>query len=359
MVASAEAGPPAGAGRRVRVRPVLEPERLQWDGYVGTQAHGNLLQSWGWGELRRRNGWAVFRLCAQRPPDPGWLGAIQVMRQPLGPLGMGWGYAAQGPVLSSLDDGQVCRALLQAAASRLRRQRAFQLKCDPEWPLGPDAARLRRFCRLRPARFDIQQRDTWLVGLDGGRDGVWERLSSSTRRNIRLSQRAGVEVRGERGGGAVATFYQLHRQTVARQRFTTRPLDYYQTAVGELAATVFVASLGGQPLAAAVAVRFGRRLIYLYGGTSPDRADARASFALHWAMIGWGIDGGCTIYDMWGIPRRFDPGRRDHGYALFKTRWGGGAAHYGGLLIAPVLGPLDPLVHLLEAALLRRRPLLR
>lgn len=346
--------------RGVRVVAVSDDAKRQWDDYVSEQETGNLLQAWGWGELRRRYGWRVFRLAAIRRPDAQWVGAIQVLQQGIGPGGVGWGYSPQGPVLSSLGDVEAGQALLRAAARRLRHQKAFQLKCDPEWPVDSEDARvLRARCRLRPAHFDVQHRQTWLVDLRGGVEALSARLPSATKYCIRVSEREGVEVTAETTAEAVSSFYQLHMDTVGRKQLHSRPLSYYQAAAEELGATIFIASYQGQPLAAGLTVAFGRRLVHLYGGTSTAVPRAHASYAMQWAMMRWGIEQGCSIYDMWGVPRRFDRADPAHGYAKFKTKWSGRLGSYSGLMIAPVLGPLDPLVHGLEALLLRRRPLLR
>jgi lipid II:glycine glycyltransferase (peptidoglycan interpeptide bridge formation enzyme) len=147
--------------------------------------------------------------------------------------------------------------------------------------------------------------------------------------------------------------------TVGRKQLHSRPLSYYQAAAEELGATIFIASYQGQPLAGGLTVAFGRRLVHLFGGTSTAAPRAHASYAMQWAMMKWGIEQGCAIYDMWGVPRRFNRADPAHGYAKFKTKWSGQLGSYSGLMIAPILGPLDPVVHGLEALLLRRRPLLR
>ncbi|HVB53237.1 MAG TPA: peptidoglycan bridge formation glycyltransferase FemA/FemB family protein [Candidatus Acidoferrales bacterium] len=346
--------------RGVRVVAVSDDVKQQWDSYVSNQETGNLLQAWGWGELRRQYGWQVFRLAALRGPEEEWAGAIQVLHQGIGPGGFGWGYSPQGPVLSSLGDVEAGRALLQAAARRLRLQKAFQLKCDPEWPVDSSAAQvLRARCGLRPARFDVQHRQTWLVDLRGGVEALSARIPSATKYCLRVSEREGVVVTAERTSEAVATFYSLHMDTVGRKQLHLRPLSYYQAAAEELGATIFIASYQGQPLAGGLTVAFGRRLVHLFGGTSTAVPRAHASYAMQWAMMQWGIAQGCEIYDMWGVPRRFDRANPAHGYAKFKTKWSGQIATYSGLMIAPVLGPLDPVLHGLEALLLRRRPLLR
>jgi lipid II:glycine glycyltransferase (peptidoglycan interpeptide bridge formation enzyme) len=339
----------------VRVEPVGESGRETWDDYVSHEPLGNLQQSWGWGELRQHYGWRVHRLAALRGADE-WVGAIQILQHPwrAGPVRLHWGYAPQGPVLSSLADHEACRALLGGAAAWLRSNHMLQLKCDPEWPTdSPETSALLKASGLRPARFDFQHRETWLVDLTGGIDAVWGRLRSDARRNIRLSERNGVTVHRERGADAVELFYRLHVQTVNRQRLEPRPpLEYYQTAAEKLGAEIFVASQEGPPLAAQFAVTFGRKLMRLYVGTSDASSSARASYALEWARIKWGVENGCGTDDMWGMPRNFDPANPAHSYGVFKTRWGGRLVSYPGLLVAPVFGAADVVLHQAEAALL-------
>lgn len=332
-------------------------DRAAWDTFVAGSCGGILMQTWGWGELRRRSGWQVLRLIAEG--EGGWQATIQILYRRLLPGGLGWAYAPRGPALPIPADLRAAERLLSRARIELLRRRVLVLRLDPEWDLDATEARtLRRSLRLRPAHFDIQHRRTWLVDLPSTAPAALAALPASTRRNIHISERAKVEVSIGRDPRDVARFYQLHLQTVGRQEFQSRPLSYYEAAVEELGAWVFLAGLDGDPLAGAVGTACGPRLIYLYGGTSTARPEVRASYALHWTMIQWGIQRGCTEYDMWGVPRNFDRSDPAHGYALFKTRWGGRLASHSGLMVAPMMGPLDVPVHRLESWMLRRRSLL-
>jgi lipid II:glycine glycyltransferase (peptidoglycan interpeptide bridge formation enzyme) len=212
-----------------------------------------------------------------------------------------------------------------------------------------------------------------VVDLEGGIDAVWSRIRRETRRNVRISEREKVVVTREKGPEAVSTFYSLHMNTIDRRYPGSRPLRYYgyrrtahedlgesiyQALAAELGASIFIASLDRTPLAVGFAIAFGHKLVGLYAGTSNTVPSARASYALQWEMIKWAVESGCSIYDMGGMPQGFDPADPTHSYGVFKTHWGGRLANYTGPMIAPVLGPLDPVVHGLEAALLRlRRPI--
>lgn len=314
------------------------------------------MQSWGWGELRRQFGWSVDRWIAVADGPDSWVGALQVLHRRLGSGGLRWGYGARGPVLRARDEVDGAAALLAAARATLRRRRVVALRVDPEWGFSPDEMKLRERLGLREAAFDVQHRQTWIVPLARDEERTFTSLPPSTRRNIRLAAKAGVSVSQGNSPDDLECFHQLHLATVSRQGFQPRSLEYYQAVMGKLSATVFIARREGAALAAAVVVSAGPRLIYLYGGTLPD--PHRASYALHWEVIRWGMRRNCDRYDMWGVPRDFRPDDDHPGYAVFKTRWGGVLETHSGLLRVPMLGPLDPAVAALERATLSRRPLL-
>ena len=70
----------------VRVFEVGPGTKPQWDGFVSEQETGNLLQAWGWGELRRRYGWQILRLAAARGNDDQW-GRFRFSAKPSGQVG--------------------------------------------------------------------------------------------------------------------------------------------------------------------------------------------------------------------------------------------------------------------------------
>jgi len=340
------------------VRRATAADRLAWDAFARDRADGNLLQTWGWGALKEGQGWRVHRWVAGGPASAEWRAVCQVLTRRL-PGGWRYGYAPRGPALARPGDAAAASAVLAAAARALRRQRLVRLTCDPEWPVGTAATEaVRARCGLRELAFDVQHRQTWVVDLGGDEATLLAGLPAAARRNLRLAARAQVAVAPAERADGVADFFPLYAETVARQGYLGRPEAYLHALVAALGATVFIARLRGEPVAGAIAVTCGPRVCYLFGGTRPAAAAARPSYGLHFAIMRWGMARGCTMYDMWGVPRRFDPADPAHGYAVFKTRWGGRLVRHTGLQEVPLRGPLDPLLRRLERLALRRRPLL-
>ena len=324
-------------------------------------AGGNLLQSWGWAELKATQGWRVDRLVAVDAADA-IRGALQLLTV-RGPLGSAFAYAPRGPALEPALDATAARLLLAEARRLARRRHAVVLKLDPEWPAGEPAVRhLLAAGGLRDSAYDVQHRITYLVDLTGGADAVLGRIKASTRRNLRIAARGGVTVEFHADTAAVEAFYPLYAQSVRRNRFIGRDLAYVHALVRHVATScplaILLASVGGETVCGMVAAAAGPRLIYLLGGSSLAHSELRPAYLLHWRAIAWGLEQGCDVYDMWGVPSHEDPDAPQAGYYEFKRRWNGRVARHIRCQEAPLWPWLGPLPRLLERLALRGRPLL-
>ncbi|HET7095471.1 MAG TPA: peptidoglycan bridge formation glycyltransferase FemA/FemB family protein, partial [Thermomicrobiales bacterium] len=103
-------------------------EAAAWDGDVAA-CGGSLLQSWLWGEFKRRGGWTVERVRVERG---GQIGLAQVLVRAKGPVSIG--YVPRGPIFSAREP-ELARALFAAIDRVCRRHRALSLIVEPESPL--------------------------------------------------------------------------------------------------------------------------------------------------------------------------------------------------------------------------------
>lgn len=97
--------PPMVHAPRLGVRPATEADRERWDDAVLWRFGGCPLQTWGWGELRRRHGWTVDRLIAEGPGGE-VLGAMTVQTLTRGGL-VGFAYSPRGPAVGELAAGAI------------------------------------------------------------------------------------------------------------------------------------------------------------------------------------------------------------------------------------------------------------
>lgn len=314
---------------------------------------GHLLQSWRWGELKRRFGWQTERIVATGPA-----GVAQAQVLFRRKAGVSIGYIPRGPLVPG-NDPDTAAALWSTIDRVARRRRALTIIVEPDAPTGSQMS----FARgLAEGPEPIQPSRTVKVPLLDD-EALLAQMHQKTRYNVRLAQRRGVTVRDSPfTEEAVATFYRLLKDTADRNQFEIHSAEYYQT-FGQLfagdAALVF-AEIEGRPVAAIVVATFGDEAIYMYGASSTrDRAHG-AGFLIQFEAMRWARDRGCRRYDLWGIPAqdpqstRVESGDRIagtmgsdwRGLYEFKTRFGGEVISY--------LSPLERRYHPVLAALAAR-----
>lgn len=284
-----------------------------WDALVGSYAYKSALQGWGWGEVKATTGWTAYRL-----ELPG-VAAAQILRKRLAP-GFNMLYAPRGPVLSSLDT-------LGPFASALRRWAGpadVYLKVEPEVPRLEGEPIPEPDFGFRHAE-SFQPEHTMFLDLGKSEDALLKDMHTMAKRNVKKSLKEGVETRLEHD---LASFWPLFHETNARSKLLQFGRAYYETVLracgahgGE--AFAMTAYHDGAALASGLFVAFGERVYYLYGGSSREKSEVRAPYALHWAVMRWGRENGYETYDLWGIPRVLSPEKHSYGVYQFKERFGG------------------------------------
>ncbi|MEV7178372.1 peptidoglycan bridge formation glycyltransferase FemA/FemB family protein [Kitasatospora sp. NPDC093679] len=294
-------------------------------------------------------------------------------------------YLPEGPVIDWFDrdlDGW-----LQPMLAHLKDRGAFSVKMGPpvvvrRW----DAATLKAAIaggqakRLRdvepdwyePRAFEVADRlrkAGWLQGEDGGAgfgdvqpryvfqvpladrslDDVQRGFNQLWRRNIKKAEKSGVEV-VQGGFDDLEVFHRLYVVTAARDRFTPRPLAYFQRMWKSLAAEdpnrirLYIAYHEGEPLAATTMLTVGEHVWYSYGASADHKREVKPSNAIQWRMMRDAYALGATLYDLRGISDTLQEDDHLFGLIQFKLGTGGQAAEY--------LGEWDfPLNKLLHKAL--------
>ena len=303
-----------------------------WDAAVLANG-GHFLQSWGWGEFKRKFGWDVTRVAADGGPS---LAVAQMLIRRK--AGVSVGYIPRGPAATNRDAGT---RLWQAISKEALRQRALFVIAEANEAL-PEG--LEHAARLTTGSAHIQPARTVKVPLLDD-ESLLKQMHQKTRYNVRLAQRRGVTVRraGHDGAG-VDAFYALMQDTAQRNAFGVHERRYYAeflATFGDQAALLF-AEIEGRPVAGVITVSFGEEAIYMYGASSTkDRAHG-AGFFIQFEAMRWAREQGCAVYDLWGIPAE-DPatthvdggdriagtsGNDWRGLYEFKTRFGGQIVSY-------------------------------
>lgn len=253
---------------------------------------GAFLQSWEWGEFQKALGRRVLRVesggamaqLVEYPIRFGFYG----FDLPRGPIGL-----ADEVVEKAVAEAQKTKAVF------LHVEENSQKPHDREVFAG---ARNR------------QPQHNQVVSIGSSEEEILAAMHEKTRYNIRLAEKKGVRVEY----GAFDAFWKLAVETAGRDGFSTHSRGYYETMLRKTPSELFVASLDGRPLAAAIVNFFGATATYLHGASSSEDRNLMAPYLLHWRVIVEAKKRGCTAYDLGGVDEKRWPG-----VTRFKRGWGG------------------------------------
>ena len=271
----------------------------------------SLLQSWGWGEVQSRAGWAVERVRLQ-----GAMASVQV--RGLGPLREA--YVPRGPVPSTPD---ALNALLEWA-----RERGFaKVRVEPD--AAPEVAPQLTALGFAQTKATQPEHTSLLTLMPP--DELLKTFKHGRRYNIRAGLKRGVKV--EEGRDAA----ELQRQSAAVERRESINLPdrrYYESLLELLPwCRTYVAQSpqDGEALAAVLVARHAGRGYSLFAGRSGRHTELMGNDMAWWAAISACAEAGCRDFDFWGTPPPdAGPDHPWHGLGVFKSEFNGAPVAYVG-----------------------------
>jgi lipid II:glycine glycyltransferase (peptidoglycan interpeptide bridge formation enzyme) len=297
-------------------------------------ASDELLQSGWWGFFKQGFGWQAtpFTVGAGEVR----FGLLVLTRRLARAIHIA--YVPFGP---ALDPGAGRGGMLGSLAAALRPhlpKTTILVRFDLPWEkAGESPARSEPRPPVRKAGADMQPPATVLVDIRPGEDEILAAMKTKTRYNIRLASKKGVEV-AEGGDSDFDGWYQLYRQTSARDRIAIHAPSYYRGLFERAraypgrapAVKLLLARHEGELLAGNIVLLWRKTGIYLTGASSNEKRNLMPTYALQWEAIRMARAAGCETYDLYGIPPARDPGHSMHGLYQFKTgfservleRWG-------------------------------------
>jgi lipid II:glycine glycyltransferase (peptidoglycan interpeptide bridge formation enzyme) len=323
----------------VETRLLWEKEDL-FNHFVATHPRGDVLQTTKWGKLKATSGWMYYPLGAFQD---GRLEAVTLILTKKLPFGATMAYSPRGPLFSS---EKALEAVLLAGTKLLRDEKALVWKMDPPVlegdQLWTECARKHdlRFVDTGVDFAGVQPRYVMTLPLSNSLDCLLQNMKSKTRYNIRYAQRKGVKVVQVKNRTALNVFYCLLQETAVRDRFTIRPLDYFEAMWDHLMehnlAQLFLAYKDDTALAGAICFRLPHRVWYVYGASSNEQRNLQASHLMQWEMIRWAKGLGCRVYDFRGVSGDLREENPLYGLYRFKEGFGAKLETYVGEFDRPI-----------------------
>lgn len=296
----------------------------EWDQFVSAQSAGHFMQSYAWGQFRRKLGWEP-RYCVLKDGSAIRAAAL-ILARSVPYSGVKVLYAPRGPVVDFANEATAL-AFLDQLGAHVRRERAIFLRCDPYWPESANAPSDQPFSSLLHVPRDWsswnQPRFVLWLDLSGDEEAVLGRATSRCRNDVRRGYRNGI-VYSQGTVADIDEFFRLMVLTGQHKGIAFHGGDYYRRLYeivnGSARLQLFVGRYEGQAITAGMSIAYGEKAWLLYAASSPEFYRLRANRAQQWEMIKWAHQAGCARYDFRGSATNDPPSPKDPGFGVYEFK---------------------------------------
>ena len=301
------------------IRPLREEDKEEYNKVVD-----HPLQSWEWGEFRKKTGVDVERIGFF---EKGKIKkGFQVTFHNIPKINRTAGYYPKG----FMPDADQLDALKKLA----KQHKALFVKMEPNisQKVGVPSAhkQISEFLEKHdcvPGR-PLFTKFTFILDISKSEEEIFAKLTSKTRYNVNLAAKKGVVIYENSTSEGMEQYIKILKETTSRQGFYAHGPEYFRTMWQELSKTgmikIFQAVYQDKILASWIIFIFNGVIYYPYGASSREHRDVMASNLMMWEMIRYGKSQGCHKFDMWGSlgenPDKNDPW---YGFHRFKKGYGG------------------------------------
>jgi lipid II:glycine glycyltransferase (peptidoglycan interpeptide bridge formation enzyme) len=304
------------------------------------------LQSWSWGEFRKKLGQRVVRLGKFK--EDKLIAGLQISIHQIPHTPWTIGYCPRGIMLD--------KEWIEAVKAEVKKYNCIFVKFEPSvsanrYPLTAirenHDSRLAindlRNLNLHPGK-PLFTPFTFQLDLTKPEDELLAEMKPKTRYNIRLAEKKGVVVEEDNSDETFEAFQKLTEETTSRQHFFAHGRNYRQLMwqamrkagiarllVARLKQSTIEQSNNLTILAAWVIFIFNGIGYYPYGASSSQNRELMASNLLAWEALKLAKKSGCKMFDFWGSlgpePDIKDPW---YGFHRFKEGYGGELVEFVG-----------------------------
>lgn len=310
------------------------------------------LQSFEWGEFRKKTGIEVIRLGNYQGKKLIEIAQLTIHPLPFTPWSIG--YLPKGGIPS--------QEMLEKFFEIGKQKKCIFIKLEPN--IVKEYFQYSIWEPLRHSQFNIVPsahplftQYTFQLDLTKNEDEILKNMHSKTRYNIKVAQKHGVFIEEDNGDEAFNTYLKLTFETTNRQKFYAHNEKYhrlmwetlYPAKIAHLITAKYKHEGKCFILATWIVFIFNDVLYYPYGASSNLFRNTMASNLMMWEVIRFGKKIGCKTFDMWGsLGPDPDPNDPWYGFHRFKQGYGPKLVEYVGsfdLVINPRLYQCFNLTH--------------
>jgi lipid II:glycine glycyltransferase (peptidoglycan interpeptide bridge formation enzyme) len=254
------------------------------------------LQTWEWGEARKKTGVEVLRLGEYKLND--LVNVFQLSFHKIPKTNFKVGYLPRS-VLPSTD-------VLNFLSDYSKKNRIIFIKIEPnieKSKIQSPNFKTNPKSKVQISKHPLFPEWTQVLDLSQSEEELLKNFHSKTRYNIRLAEKKGVEIKEMSDDKGFEIFSKLYFETCKRQKYFGHNPKYHKIIWDNLKNSIshiLIAFYNDVPLAAYELFYFKNKFYYPYGGTSLEYRNIMPSNLLMWEAIKLGKKLGANEFDMWG-----------------------------------------------------------
>lgn len=192
------------------------------------------------------------------------------------------------------------------------------------------------------------------IDLNQNEETLMAKMKQKTRYNVRLAQKKGVIIQEDNSPQAFEEYLKLTFQTAKRQQFYTHDENYHRKMWETLQpagiAHLLKATYMTKTLVVWILFIFNGVLYYPYGASSREYPEVMASNLMMWEAIRFGKKLGCKTFDLWGSLGP-DPDPKDPwlGFHRFKEGYGPDLIEFIGTFDLVLNEPIYKIYNILDS----------
>lgn len=309
------------------LREIAASQKAQYNQLVS-----HIIQSWEWGEFRKRLGLPVLRFGIYK--NGKLTRAFQLTLHPIPLTKFRIGYLPKGGV----PDQDLAEALMQIGT----KYHCAAIKVEPNIQILDIKFKTSNIDpRFIPSSKPLFTKFNFLLDLTRSEEEILKRMHPKFRYNIKIAQKHGVKVKIREDLEAFKIFSKLYFATAKRQGYHGHNQLYHQLAWKTLhqagLAKILIAFYQDPKseirnlLSAWMLYQFKDTLYYPYGGSSDSHRNLMASNLAAWEAIKLGKKMGLKTFDLWGaLSAGSSPYHPYQGFHRFKAGTGAELVEYLG-----------------------------
>lgn len=278
------------------------------------------LQSWAWGEFRKKTGVGLSRLMESEKQTKE---VFQITWHTIPHTKWCIGYCPKSAIPSD-------EAVLEISKLAKSKNGIF-VKFEPNEKIKPETEK--KIAHLEK-KFNwvkgkpLFTKYTFQLDISKSEEELLKNMHQKTRYNLRLAEKKGVQIIEDNSEGGFENYWRLMEETTKRQGFFAHGKGYHrkmwQTMTDSGMGHLFKAVYEGKTLTTWMVFILNDIVYYPYGASSNENREVMASNLMMWEVIRFGKKNGCRMFDMWGSLGP-EPDVRDPWYGFHKFKQGYGA----------------------------------